>query len=56
MDAFTDFEFDLSQFDISQFEGSLIRSSDSSKYEDNTMKQLVDADTRLAYGGYCVIA
>jgi len=52
MDAFSTFEFDLAQLEDERY----LFSEDKLHEEKDSMKQLVDADTKLSYGGYCVIA
>lgn len=52
MDAFAEFQFETS--DMESF--PILVSAPSHEEPDDTMKQLVDADTRLSYGGYCIVA
>nr|AVI69664.1 pheromone receptor [Cyclocybe aegerita] len=50
MDAFAEFDF------LCLGEPSAIPMTESARDEEGTLRPLVDADTRLGYGGYCVIA
>lgn len=53
MDAFTEFELDLSA--IEGFP-TLITSSDHRDADKDIMCELIDADTRVGFGGYCVVS
>ncbi|KAF8963269.1 hypothetical protein BDZ97DRAFT_1821349 [Flammula alnicola] len=52
MDSFDDFDF-LSLDSPASILGA---PASDVREEDDTMRQLTDADSRLGYGGYCVIS
>ncbi|KAG6906374.1 hypothetical protein DXG01_014247 [Tephrocybe rancida] len=52
MDAFTTFDFSL---DVT-LEDTLSSSVSPSRGHGDVMQELIDADQKLGYGGYCVIA
>nr|QQL12043.1 mating-type protein phb1 [Hypsizygus marmoreus] len=49
MDSFTTFEFSIIPTEE-------IPTFSASRSEDDIMKELINADTKVGYGGYCVIA
>lgn len=49
MDAFSTIEFDLAS-------PSSFPTFAAERSEDETIRELVDADAKMGYGGYCVVA